>query len=136
MFSGERPWDVTGGMLVPEGYSPEQREAFLAWQRRIASHVAVQVLDPQTLSYGLHDSPSGLLAWLVERRRAWGCCNGDLESRFDRDFLLTTAMIYWGNSKLCEFGALLRGSCSQSMAAIARGNADDPGSCRLEQHAG
>ncbi|CAN5132814.1 epoxide hydrolase [soil metagenome] len=95
MFNHERPWDVTGGMMAPPGLSDEKREAFLAWQRRIASHVAVQVLDPQTLSYGLHDSPAGLLAWLVERRRSWSCLDGNIEGRFDKDFLITTAMIYW-----------------------------------------
>jgi len=95
LFNHERPWDITGGMMAPPELKGAEREAFLAWQRRIASHVCVQVLDPQTLSYGLHDSPSGLLAWLIERRRSWGACNGNLESRWDKDFLITTAMIYW-----------------------------------------
>lgn len=95
LFNHERPWDVTGGMLAPATLDPAQRAAFLAWQERIAAHVAVQVLDPQTLSYAMHDSPVGLLAWLIERRRAWGDCRDGLESAFDRDFLLTTATLYW-----------------------------------------
>jgi hypothetical protein len=66
-----------------------------ARQRRVASHVAVQVLDPQTLANGLNDSPAGLLSWLVERRRAWGDTRGDVESRFPREHLLTTTMLYW-----------------------------------------
>jgi pimeloyl-ACP methyl ester carboxylesterase len=95
MFNTERPWDVTGGMLAPPGLTPEQFKDFCAWQRRIASHVAVQVLDPQTLAYGLHDSPAGLLAWLVERRRTWSCPDGNIEAKFSKDHLITTAMIYW-----------------------------------------
>ena len=95
LFNHERPWDVTAGTLAPPGLGSEEREAFLAWQRRIAAHVCVQVLDPQTLAYALHDSPVGLLAWLVERRRSWGDCREGLEAAFDRDFLITTAMIYW-----------------------------------------
>jgi pimeloyl-ACP methyl ester carboxylesterase len=95
LFNHERPWDVTGGMLAPAGLEDAERAAFLAWQQRIAAHVAVQVLDPQTLSYAMHDSPVGLLAWLIERRRAWGDCRAGLEHAFDRDFLLTTAMLYW-----------------------------------------
>jgi len=95
LFNHERPWDVTGGMLAPPGLGNAERTAFLAWQQRIAAHVAVQVLDPQTLSYAMHDSPVGLLAWLIERRRAWGDCRAGLERAFDRDFLLTTAMLYW-----------------------------------------
>ncbi|MGE0385541.1 MAG: epoxide hydrolase family protein [Gammaproteobacteria bacterium] len=64
-------------------------------RRRSASHVAVHMLDPQTLSWALHDSPVGLAAWLLERRRAWGDCNGDVETRFSKDHLITTTMIYW-----------------------------------------
>jgi pimeloyl-ACP methyl ester carboxylesterase len=61
----------------------------------LTSHMEVQARDPQTLAYGLHDSPVGLAAWLIERRLWWGDCNGDIESRFSKDDLITTAMIYW-----------------------------------------
>ena len=95
LFNHQRPWDITAGAMVSDELPAEEREAALAQQRRIASHVAVQVLDPQTLGFALHDSPVGLLAWLLERRYTWGDCNGDVESRFSKDHLLTTAMIYW-----------------------------------------
>jgi pimeloyl-ACP methyl ester carboxylesterase len=61
----------------------------------IGSHMAVHSSDPQTLAYGLHDSPAGLLAWMIERRRAWSDCDGDVESVFSRDDLLTLASLYW-----------------------------------------
>lgn len=61
----------------------------------IASHITVHSHDPQTLAYALSDSPVGLAAWLWERRRAWSDCEGDILSAFDRDFLCTTASIYW-----------------------------------------
>ncbi|MBB4633860.1 epoxide hydrolase family protein [Sphingosinicella soli] len=95
LFNHERPWDITAGTLAPTDLRPDERKAFLAWQERIAAHVCVQILDPQTLAYALHDSPVGLLAWLVERRRSWGDCRDGLESAFDRTFLITSAMIYW-----------------------------------------
>src|SRR3546814_9406302 len=95
LFNHERPWDVTAGTLAPPGLGSEEREAFLAWQRRIAAHVCVQVLDPQTLAYVLHDSPVVLLPWLVELRRSWGDCCEVLEAAFDRAFLITTEQIYW-----------------------------------------
>ena len=95
LFNHQRPWDITAGAMVSNELPQAQQQMQLAQQRRIASHVAVQVLDPQTLAYGLHDSPVGLLAWLVERRFTWGDCNGDVESRFSKDHLLTTAMLYW-----------------------------------------
>jgi pimeloyl-ACP methyl ester carboxylesterase len=95
LFNTERPWDITSGALVPPAIRGELREALHARQRRIASHVAVQVLDPQTLANALNDSPAGLLSWLVERRRAWGDTRGDVESRFPREHLITTTMLYW-----------------------------------------
>lgn len=95
LFNHQRPWDITGGSLVPEDLPPDQFEAALEAQRKIASHVAVHVLDPHTLAYAVHDSPVGLLAWLLERRRAWGDTGGDVESRFSKDHLLTTTMLYW-----------------------------------------
>ena len=95
LFNTERPWDITGGAMVPGVVTGELREALHARQRRIASHVAVQVLDPMTLANALNDSPAGLLSWLVERRRAWGDTHGDVESRFPREHLITTTMIYW-----------------------------------------
>lgn len=95
LFNHERPWDITAGTLAPDTLSEAEKRAFLKWQERIAAHVAVQVLDPQTLAYAMHDSPAGLLAWLIERRRTWGDCRNGLEATFDRDFLLTTASLYW-----------------------------------------
>ena len=61
----------------------------------ISSHLAVQTADPQTLAYGMHDSPVALCAWITERRRNWSDCGGNVEKRFSKDDLLTTMMIYW-----------------------------------------
>lgn len=60
-----------------------------------ASHMAVHSIDPQTLAIALNDSPAGLLAWIVERRRAWSDCEGDVERAFSREHLLTTVSLYW-----------------------------------------
>ena len=61
----------------------------------ITSHMAVHSADPQSLAYALNDSPVGLAAWLVERRRAWSDCGGDVERCFSKDDLLTNLSIYW-----------------------------------------
>lgn len=94
-WNNERPWDVTAGNKVPDSLSREEREHALDIQHRIASHVAVHMLEPQTLAYALQDSPVGMLAWLVIRRRNWSDSHGDVESRFSKDFLLTSTMLYW-----------------------------------------
>jgi epoxide hydrolase len=55
----------------------------------------IQGTKPQTLGYGLSDSPAGLAAWIIEKFRTWSNCNGDIKSRFTKDQLLTNIMIYW-----------------------------------------
>jgi pimeloyl-ACP methyl ester carboxylesterase len=74
-------------------------QAFLAqrqaWLEAEGGYSHIQGTKPQTLSYGLNDSPAGLAAWIVEKYRTWSDCNGDVESRFTKDELLTTITIYW-----------------------------------------
>jgi pimeloyl-ACP methyl ester carboxylesterase len=55
----------------------------------------IQGTKPQTLGYGLNDSPAGLAAWIVEKFRTWSDCDGDVERRFTKDELLTNIMLYW-----------------------------------------
>lgn len=63
------------------------------WEESGYSHL--QETRPQTLAYGLNDSPVGLAAWIVEKFRAWSDCHGEVETVFTKDELLTTIMIYW-----------------------------------------
>ncbi|MBT4161319.1 MAG: alpha/beta fold hydrolase [Gammaproteobacteria bacterium] len=60
-----------------------------------SAHVAVQTNEPQTVAYALNDSPAGMLAWLLQRRRWWSDNAGNVEDSFSRDFLITSAMIFW-----------------------------------------
>src|SRR5439155_2485293 len=55
----------------------------------------IQRIGTQTLAYALVDSPVGTASWLWERRRAWSEAGSDPLTVFDRDFLCTTASIYW-----------------------------------------
>jgi epoxide hydrolase len=55
----------------------------------------VQSTSPQTLAYGLTDSPAGQLAWIVERFKEWTHAAGTPEDAVDRDQLLTNVMLYW-----------------------------------------
>jgi pimeloyl-ACP methyl ester carboxylesterase len=69
-----------------------QREA---WQQAEGGYAHIQGTKPQTLSYGLNDSPAGLAGWIVEKYRTWSDCNGNVENAFTKDELLTTVTIYW-----------------------------------------
>ncbi len=74
-----------------EGVLQRQRDWFAAE----GGYFHIQGTKPQTLSYGLNDSPAGLAAWIVEKYRTWSDCGGDVEKRFTKDELLTTVTIYW-----------------------------------------
>ena len=54
-----------------------------------------QSTRPQTLGYGLADSPAGQCAWIVEKFRAWTDCDGHPENVLTRDELLDNVMLYW-----------------------------------------
>jgi len=53
------------------------------------------ISKPQTIAYGMHDSPVGLLAWLLEKRRNWSDCSGDVEAAFTRTELATAFTLEW-----------------------------------------
>jgi pimeloyl-ACP methyl ester carboxylesterase len=88
---GSRP------LSVAERNFLEHSEAF--WQVE-GGYKAIQSTKPQTLGYGLNDSPAGLAAWILEKWRAWADSGGDLATRFSRDFLLTNLTIYWATQTI------------------------------------
>ncbi|HCG54856.1 MULTISPECIES: epoxide hydrolase family protein [Brevibacterium] len=70
-------------------------EAEQEWEADEGAYQHQQQTRPLTLAPGLADSPTGLLAWILEKYRSWSDCDGDLSSRFTDDFLLTQASLYW-----------------------------------------
>lgn len=65
------------------------------WSQAEGGYGHVQATKPQTLAFGLTDSPAGLAAWIIEKFRDWSDCDGDVERCFSKDELLTNVMIYW-----------------------------------------
>jgi microsomal epoxide hydrolase len=55
----------------------------------------IQGTRPQTLAYGLTDSPVGQLAWIVEKFKEWTDSERVPEDAIDRDQMLTNVMLYW-----------------------------------------
>jgi microsomal epoxide hydrolase len=51
----------------------------------------IQSTKPQSLAYGMNDSPAGIAAWIM----SFGANRGEIEQRINRDDLLTNIMIYW-----------------------------------------
>jgi microsomal epoxide hydrolase len=65
------------------------------FRREQQGYGAIQSTRPQTLAYGLTDSPAGQLAWIVEKFKEWTDSTGVPEDAVDRDQLLTNVMLYW-----------------------------------------
>ena len=82
-------------MTDPSAEEKAYLEELQHWMREETGYQWIQGTRPQTLAYGLTDSPVGLLAWIVEKFRSWSDCEGDLERRFSKDVLLTNVMLYW-----------------------------------------
>ncbi|UQX05308.1 epoxide hydrolase family protein [Streptomyces sp. RerS4] len=108
-----RPGNVIGvhlNLLPGGGATAEPREAELAalspaerertrasweryrvWARERQGYADIQATRPQTLAYGLNDSPVGLLAWIGEKFAEWS----DPRCPIDREQMLTNVMLYW-----------------------------------------
>ncbi len=83
--------------------SPEE-QAYLdhvaRWEETERGYSAVQSTRPQTLGYGLNDSPAGLAAWVLDKWRSWSDSDGDLDARFGHDALLTMLTIWWASGSI------------------------------------
>jgi epoxide hydrolase len=73
-------------------------ESMQEWRRTGVGYQEIQGTKPQTLGYGLEDSPAGLAAWIIEKFRAWSDCGGDIESSFTKDQLLANVTAYWATA--------------------------------------
>jgi pimeloyl-ACP methyl ester carboxylesterase len=78
--------------------TPEERQylgELAYWLKEETGYQWIQGTRPQTLSFGLTDSPAGLAAWIIEKFRTWSDCDGDVESVFSKDDLLANISLYW-----------------------------------------
>lgn len=57
----------------------------------VPGYIGIQSTKPQTLAYGLTDSPTGQLAWIAEKFHAWS----DPRTPIDRDHMLANISLYW-----------------------------------------
>jgi pimeloyl-ACP methyl ester carboxylesterase len=66
-----------------------------AWWQAEGGYKAIQSTRPQTLGYGLNDSPAGLASWICEKWRSWSDSGGNLDAHISRDVLLSMLTIIW-----------------------------------------
>ncbi len=78
--------------------TPEEQQALAALADHLrwgTGYSKQQSTRPQTLGYGLVDSPVGQMAWIVDKFQAWMDCDGHPENVVSRDELLDNVMMYW-----------------------------------------
>ena len=86
-----------------------------------------QSTRPQTLGYGLVDSPAGQAAWILEKFWAWTDCNGHPENALSRDEMLDNIMLYWLNGSGASSGRLYW----ESFGSFSGGDVEAPTGCSI-----
>jgi epoxide hydrolase len=81
-----------GDLTDAERAAMASLEYSAAWD---SGYSAEHATRPQTIGYGLVDSPAALAAWIVEKFWAWTDHDGDLSAVLTRDDLLDNLMLYW-----------------------------------------
>ncbi len=77
------------------GSEQEYLDRVSRWAEAEGAYIAIQATKPQTLAYGITNSPVGLAAWLLEKFKAWSDCETKPEQAIPLDDLITDIMIYW-----------------------------------------
>jgi microsomal epoxide hydrolase len=81
------------------GEVPAEEEAYLKQLAHFLNEESgyqwIQGTKPQTLAFGLTDSPAGLAAWIAEKFRSWSDCGGLIENAIARDAMLANISLYW-----------------------------------------
>ena len=89
--------------------SPIEQRALASAQHYVdhdSGYSKQQSTRPQTLGYGLVDSPVGQMAWILEKYWAWMDCQGHPENVLSKDELLDNIMLYWCNASAASSARL------------------------------
>lgn len=70
------------------------------WQFTEGGYAIIQSTKPESLAFGLNDSPVGLAAWILEKFYRWSECNGNLENSYSKDELLNNITLYWATQTI------------------------------------
>jgi epoxide hydrolase len=103
------------------GPNEEEQRYLAALQHAIQAeggYALEQGTKPQTVGYGLTDSPVGQLAWIVEKFKTWSDSGDDLENSFTKDELLDNVMVYWLNAAAASAARLYWHSFASSIGAF------------------
>ncbi len=89
MFAGRDP------AATPTPEEARFGEELAVWLKEETGYQQIQGTKPQTLAFGLTNSPAGLAAWIAEKFRSWTDCDGVPETAVTRDRMLADIALYW-----------------------------------------
>jgi len=129
--------DVPFGHLFqkPDDPSSDEERFFKMneeWIQKEGAYTLVLSTKPNSLAPALNDSPVGLCSWMIEKFRSWSDCDGEIESRFTKDELLTHVMVYWATESIgTSFLPYFEYSNSGSLTWVKEGIKNWIGKCRV-----
>ena len=128
MCTGAAPagGDPNAGLTDAEKDRLKVRQTFQAEE---TGYQQIQGTKPQTIGIALNDSPVGLAAWIVEKFRTWCDCNGNPDSIFTKDELLTNITLYWVTQTAASSARIYYESRHAAPAAGGPRRIDVPTAC-------
>jgi pimeloyl-ACP methyl ester carboxylesterase len=106
---------------APEGYGAEELAALAQLQRYGADasgYASIQGTRPQTLGYGLADSPAGQAMWIYEKFQGWTDNQGDPEQAISVDHMLDDITLYWLTNTAASSARLYHESFGKDFARM------------------
>ena len=95
--------------IVPSELTPQEGAALASlkhYRDKDSSYAQQMATRPQTLGYGLADSPAGQCAWILEKYWSWTDCDGKPENVLTKDEMLANISIYWLTNSASSSGRL------------------------------
>lgn len=89
---------ISAGEPAPVGLSAAEKSAYeqlTTFFGKNAAYGAMMSTRPQTVGYGLSDSPAGLAAWMYDKFNQWTFSGGDAEHSLTMDEMLDDITLYW-----------------------------------------
>lgn len=102
-------WPFVFPETVPGTLTPDEQRAVDAvarFGREESGYLQLQGTRPQTLAYGLADSPAGQAAWIYEKIQAWSDSQGDAQALLGRDAILDNITLYWLTNTAASSGRI------------------------------
>ena len=118
---------INSGDPAPASLSADEKAAFDALSRffgRDAAYGAMMVTRPQTIGYGLNDSPAGTASWMYEKFAEWTDSDGVPERVLTRDEMLDDITLYWLTDTAASASRFYWENNNNNFSAAAQKTAD------------